>query len=670
MLEGCIYYEKNIDYETGVTSTGPKSIDYCELSNGKLLEIVGFSEEFKELHKSQLISGSTRIIAIDAIIQNKKQLLIEDLSKVQLQKIETSKTDDCERSNVRARCNNSTFLQSLKTGKKVFVLRADANDGKTSASVSQLSDSIFGTSGDTSNLKHQYEACSYGQLGIEPVVGTWKRNRITNGVGEVELNMNIKGVDSGIVESEMLLAAQRKYGIYNRKRKGELDLIMLCLPEGTSGIWWAYAYPNHWISAYNDNICLSLSAQMHEVGHNLGLAHSGEDLTYDDMSGYMGYSVADQDGPFKCFNGAKSWQLGWYSDGHESISSMPVNGKREYEGRLIGAAEYKKLELSSDRVIVQINGHQSDYYVSFNAQKGINSGTDEGGDEVLVHSRPIGQDYRESMLVAKLSAGQQYTLSGASDFIVRVDAIDINSSPSYANVFIGPPPCLSDSDCDKGEFCTEYNCDVSTGTCSAIQDCSKCGRIMDVEIMTDNHGMETRWELVNVDNGDIYMQGGPYDNQFLEITSSCVGYGTNELRIYDEGNDGICCTNGFGYYKLKVDSEVIREGGTFYGPLEITQFELTNTAINITSIENPTLSPNMCAPENTDSLECGGNDEFETCCPGLVCNTNKKCVKEENYGCSWKDQVAKECGSKWKDAPDKCCSDFVCGQDTKKCMEL
>ena len=227
----------------------------------------------------------------------------------------------------------------------------------------------------------------YFKSGIEPVVGKWKRNRITNGVGEVELNMNIKGVDSGIVESEMLLAAHRKYGIYNRKRKGELDLIMLCLPEGTSGTWWAYAYPNHWISVYNDNICLSLSAQMHEVGHNLGLAHSGEDLTYDDMSGYMDYSVADQDGPFKCFNGAKSWQLGWYFDGHESIMSMPVNGKREYEGRLIGAAEYKKLELSSDRVIVQINGHQSDYYVSFNAQKGINSGTDEGGDEVLVHSR-------------------------------------------------------------------------------------------------------------------------------------------------------------------------------------------------------------------------------------------------------------------------------------------
>ena len=73
MLEGCIYYEKNNDYKSGVTSTGPKSIDYCELSNGKLLEIVGFSKEFKELYKSQLISGSTRIIAIDAIIQNKKQ---------------------------------------------------------------------------------------------------------------------------------------------------------------------------------------------------------------------------------------------------------------------------------------------------------------------------------------------------------------------------------------------------------------------------------------------------------------------------------------------------------------------------------------------------------------------------------------------------------------------
>lgn len=50
----------------------------------------------------------------------------------------------------------------------------------------------------------------------------------------------------------------------------------------------AYAYLNQKISVYNDNWCLSLSGQMHELGHNLNLHHSGEgDEEYGDKSGMM-----------------------------------------------------------------------------------------------------------------------------------------------------------------------------------------------------------------------------------------------------------------------------------------------------------------------------------------------------------------------------------------------
>ena len=50
---------------------------------------------------------------------------------------------------------------------------------------------------------------------------------------------------------------------------------------------------------------------MHEVGHNLGLAHSNEGGgEYEDQSGMMGYSYDCDDCPKMCFNGPKSWQLG------------------------------------------------------------------------------------------------------------------------------------------------------------------------------------------------------------------------------------------------------------------------------------------------------------------------------------------------------------------------
>ena len=48
------------------------------------------------------------------------------------------------------------------------------------------------------------------------------------------------------------------------------DHVMYCLPAGTmEGI--AYAYINSWNSVYSNQWCTYVSAQMHEIGHNLNL---------------------------------------------------------------------------------------------------------------------------------------------------------------------------------------------------------------------------------------------------------------------------------------------------------------------------------------------------------------------------------------------------------------
>lgn len=42
------------------------------------------------------------------------------------------------------------------------------------------------------------------------------------------------------------------------------------------------------LSVYNNKWCTYLSGQVHEVGHNLGLAHSGEGtVAYGDQTGMM-----------------------------------------------------------------------------------------------------------------------------------------------------------------------------------------------------------------------------------------------------------------------------------------------------------------------------------------------------------------------------------------------
>jgi hypothetical protein len=51
----------------------------------------------------------------------------------------------------------------------------------------------------------------------------------------------------------------------------------------------------------------------------------------------MGYSYSQDDGPVMCFNGAKSWQTGWYNP--KSAVVTPSTGGC-FEGNLYGIADF------------------------------------------------------------------------------------------------------------------------------------------------------------------------------------------------------------------------------------------------------------------------------------------------------------------------------------------
>ena len=182
--------------------------------------------------------------------------------------------------------------------KSVLVVRVVLADGAPTSSVAQLSDSVFGTDGDTINLKSQYAACSQDQLNFNPTTGTG----IVDGVIEVTLPNTVSEGDAA-VRNAVTTALNAQFGVTSPTAIA--DHVMYCLPTGTMP-YLAYAYINHWLSVYSDQWCDRPSAQMHEVGHNLGLAHSGEGTNeYADNSGMMGYSYSQDEGPKMCFNGAK-----------------------------------------------------------------------------------------------------------------------------------------------------------------------------------------------------------------------------------------------------------------------------------------------------------------------------------------------------------------------------
>lgn len=270
--------------------------------------------------------------------------------------------------------------------KKVLVVRADAYDRSTSADMATLSNNIFGTGDDRVTLQSQYRKCSHEQLIFAPYDNE-------SGVIEVQLQGNVNSVDKFVVEDAMANAATASLG----DLAANFDHVMLCVPPGT-GAWLAYAYVGSWLSVFNDDWCQQLSTQVHEIGHNLGLAHSGRgNDDYDDKSGMMGYSFKENDAPKQCFNPAKSYDLGWYAD---SVVEWNPLTQGTWFGNIVGVVDYD----GTETVIVKIprpeNGKH--LYIGYNRKKQFNSGVVDEGDRVVIVEQRRG--YEVSRFVEGLHA--------------------------------------------------------------------------------------------------------------------------------------------------------------------------------------------------------------------------------------------------------------------------
>lgn len=134
----------------------------------------------------------------------------------------------------------------------------------------------------------------------------------------------------------------------------------------------------------------------------------------------MGYSYSSSDTPEMCFNAAKSWQLGWYSNKHRQINVDNVApGTVLYNGQLAYFNEDLQSP-STPPMIIKLNTStvNFDFYMFFNRKVDFNSGVIEGGNQVMITEMGgEGNGYAESELKAKLSAGGTYTESNTGTLI-------------------------------------------------------------------------------------------------------------------------------------------------------------------------------------------------------------------------------------------------------------
>ena len=352
----------------------------------------------------------------------------------------------------------------LKTGERsVLVVRVLAADATTGYSESLLSNSVFGNEVDAINLRDQYLKCSHNQLTFNPVT----RSGVNNGVVTVDIRPEtVTGREDSTIRNLVNTKLAEMFGVSNAKQLA--NHVVHCMPPGTSGDWIGYAFINSWNSVFNNEWCTYSSIQMHEVGHNLNLAHSGTQLSsgttneYDDQSGLMGYSYSESDTRM-CFNNAKNYQLGWFTDAVATVTKNNI-----ISVSLKGQVNYQPGVSNQDPVIIRIDVSESteNYYVGFNHKSSYNSDTNEYANKVTIH-RYQGTGYALSFVEASLGSGQSWNngRSGEDRIEVKVISLSTSTSSGRAEVTVVYGGCSSDFECDDNISCNGVETCSSSGVC-------------------------------------------------------------------------------------------------------------------------------------------------------------------------------------------------------------
>jgi hypothetical protein len=443
-------------------------------------------------------------------------------------------------------------LESETHGKKtVLVLRVNTFDSTNRFSKWELANGVFGSlvgGDDAHNLASQFDACSNGQLTFEPATGAG----IQNGVMNVNIDLSSES-DNGDLENAATIVAEIS-GI----KLSWFDHVMYCMPPSSQS-WIAYGYFDSGRTVYSDRFCISLSAQLHEFGHNLNLEHSGDgSVAYGDGSGYMGYSYLSSEGPLMCFNAAKSYQLGWYYDREVDLNTATGDS---FSGKLVGTADYSS-STEDHTVILRIQrpSRNRDLFVMYNRAKGINAETKTGKDKLVVSA---GGNEHESNLLQSLGSNSQYVISdfeGSSrDLTIKTFGMGSDGSVDFLNVLIGFS-CSSSADCLDRQHC-------SNGVCiSAPSNQSQPDQMFRSPNVTPADNI---WFKLTTDlDGAYAMDGVMLDveaKQDISISSLSIHsryVGTLEVEVWTK--TGSCqgfSSNSDPWVKLQLESNIAQSPG-------------------------------------------------------------------------------------------------------------
>ncbi len=164
-----------------------------------------------------------------------------------------------------------------------------------------------------------------------------------------------------------------------------------------------------------------------------------------------------------------------------------------------------------------------------------------------------------------------------ANYLILVHGYGGATGPFELEVYEDGAPCSADVAC-----LPEGACCLPTGECVIINEaaCIAMGggyqgddtnclglpaadATVTVEILTDNYGSETSWELVDGD-GNVVAEGGSLlSNTLYSWDVPVMACGCYTFTIFDSFGDGICCSYGNGYYNVYFEGSLVATGGDF-----------------------------------------------------------------------------------------------------------
>ena len=292
-----------------------------------------------------------------------------------------------------------------------------------------------------------------------------------------------------------------------------------------------------------------------------------------------------------------------------------MNGVSEY--KTSGNTDGKLITL---RIVMYGDDYGTDYFVGFNDAYGVNEGTLEGRNEVLLFEKLGGgpDDYGESNRLKTLGVGQAVTIKNFKDTAndVTITFKSLTNGGRDANIVItttqddsgddddddnDPPiqaptpapvdvsydyPSVNPADNDYSVDFPSYNpADINYPTDDAIPqtfepispsvpismkgNCAAGRSKFQVNIQTDDYPGEMYWQLVSSDGAILAGSERAYldaQTQFYDPSEQefyCLEIGSYTFKMVDAGGDGFCCAYGFGHMTGMLEGEEIFSGNEF-----------------------------------------------------------------------------------------------------------